>query len=359
MSCRGGTTGRAAGCPARVLRGLVDGRGAIGVPGVSPGAAGREGGSGRAGPGIGVPGVAPAEAVGAGAPGATTCVGACGILGVAPGAVTAAGGVVAGLAGPAGLGFGVNGAGRAGRSCADAGRSAGVPGRDGSCGMGRAGMGVDGATRGAGGSGRAGIATFREPAVWPDASGGCTTLPPPNGGRRGLNVGAGRSDCSGTVGGAASAAPDAAVVTVGGGVAGVAGAAGWGIGSAESSGEGAAVVSRAGGRTGVFRGGRRTRGDSGAAAVAGVSADELGSPFLWVSGAASAGSPYEGGFASPVSRRRSSRATSSSSELECVFFSCTPNSGSSSRMTPGFTSSSRASSLTLTLLIEKTASITP
>ncbi len=38
-------------------------------------------------------------------------------------------------------------------------------------------------------------------------------------------------------------------------------------------------------------------------------------------------------------------ATSSSMELECVFFSSTPSSGSMSRMMLGFTSSSRASSL--------------
>jgi hypothetical protein len=48
-------------------------------------------------------------------------------------------------------------------------------------------------------------------------------------------------------------------------------------------------------------------------------------------------------------------ATSSSIELECVFFSCTPNSGSMSMMTPGLTSSSRANSLILIFFIEETA----
>jgi len=53
----------------------------------------------------------------------------------------------------------------------------------------------------------------------------------------------------------------------------------------------------------------------------------------------------------PVSRRRSSRTTWSSSELECVFLSGTPSSGNKSRMTLGLTSSSRASSLMRILLI--------
>ena len=56
----------------------------------------------------------------------------------------------------------------------------------------------------------------------------------------------------------------------------------------------------------------------------------------------------------PATRRRRFSTTSSSSELECVFLSMTPNSGSKSRMTLGFTSSSRASSLMRILLIHKT-----
>src|SRR3569833_1104030 len=65
------------------------------------------------------------------------------------------------------------------------------------------------------------------------------------------------------------------------------------------------------------------------------------------------------GASDPVRRRRSSSATSSSTELECVFFSCTPSSGSKSRIMPGFTSSSRASSLILIFFIEETAKISP
>jgi hypothetical protein len=54
---------------------------------------------------------------------------------------------------------------------------------------------------------------------------------------------------------------------------------------------------------------------------------------------------------SPVTRWRTCRATSSSSELECVFLSATPSSANVSRITLGFTSSSRASSLMRILLI--------
>ena len=56
----------------------------------------------------------------------------------------------------------------------------------------------------------------------------------------------------------------------------------------------------------------------------------------------------------PATRRRRFSTTSSSSELECVFLSVTPSSGSKSRMTLGLTSSSRASSLMRILLIHKT-----
>jgi hypothetical protein len=56
---------------------------------------------------------------------------------------------------------------------------------------------------------------------------------------------------------------------------------------------------------------------------------------------------------SPTRRWRTARATSSSSELEWVFFSATPNSGNKSRMTLGLTSSSRASSLIRILLISR------
>jgi len=62
---------------------------------------------------------------------------------------------------------------------------------------------------------------------------------------------------------------------------------------------------------------------------------------------AKAGDPLD----SPVRRRLISIATGSSTELEWVFFSVTPSSGSMSRITFGFTSSSRASSLIRILTI--------
>ena len=62
------------------------------------------------------------------------------------------------------------------------------------------------------------------------------------------------------------------------------------------------------------------------------------------------------GALEPLRRCRNAIATSSSIELECVFFSLTPNSGNKSMITPGFTSSSRASSLIRIFFIEETAS---
>jgi hypothetical protein len=59
----------------------------------------------------------------------------------------------------------------------------------------------------------------------------------------------------------------------------------------------------------------------------------------------------DGPPASPCTRCRTCSATSSSSELECVFLSAMPSSANVSRITLGFTSSSRASSLMRILLI--------
>src|SRR6185437_4356373 len=88
ISCRGGTTGLAAGWPAKFARALA-GRGAMGAPGVNPGAAGRGGRCGIGAPGTAEPpAVTPADAAPA-EPGATTCVGGCaareGRLGAADG----------------------------------------------------------------------------------------------------------------------------------------------------------------------------------------------------------------------------------------------------------------------------------
>ncbi|HEX4164736.1 MAG TPA: hypothetical protein VHZ55_04620 [Bryobacteraceae bacterium] len=144
MSWRGGTTGRACGCPAN--EGLPPaGRGAMGAPGVKPGPAGL-GGAGRGG--IGAPGTD--EAAGAlGAPGATTWVGGC---------TRGAEGI-----GSRGCNTPLACSGVApGRS---AGRSGVADGLTASCGSGWRGPAptcTDGLERGVGGgSGRAGIDTFR------------------------------------------------------------------------------------------------------------------------------------------------------------------------------------------------------
>ena len=67
--------------------------------------------------------------------------------------------------------------------------------------------------------------------------------------------------------------------------------------------------------------------------------------------ARASGSAYSAGT-TPPSSRRSLMATSSSIELEWVFFSVTPNSGSLSRISCALTSSSRASSLIRILFID-------
>ena len=111
-----------------------------------------------------------------------------------------------------------------------------------------------------------------------------------------------------------------------------------------------------GGRSGAARGaGGASLGISRASGAASVTASCLGAETARGASAAglasatrSAGSvDAEPGdpLDSPVSRRFTSIATGSSIELEWVFFSATPNSGSMSRITFGLTSSSRASSL--------------
>jgi hypothetical protein len=75
----------------------------------------------------------------------------------------------------------------------------------------------------------------------------------------------------------------------------------------------------------------------------------VGAGFRGAPGATMAGDGS--GPESPVTRRRTCSATSSSSELECVFLSVIPSSTKVSRITFGFTSSSRASSLIRILLI--------
>jgi hypothetical protein len=89
------------------------------------------------------------------------------------------------------------------------------------------------------------------------------------------------------------------------------------------------------------------------AAACGRAGSDDGAAGVSTCGTVSADSAIEGAAPLPPPRcRRTSSTTSSSSELEWVFFSVTPSSGSSSMITLGLTSSSRASSLMRTLLIE-------
>ncbi|MCU1339511.1 MAG: hypothetical protein JWO19_5092 [Bryobacterales bacterium] len=97
-------------------------------------------------------------------------------------------------------------------------------------------------------------------------------------------------------------------------------------------------VSRAGceaSTTGSCLGATGARDGSGEGAVSATRS------AVSASGDAERGDPLD----SDVSRRFTSIATGSSIELEWVFFSATPSSGSMSRITFGLTSSSRASSL--------------
>lgn len=150
-SGRGGTIGRAVGCPAKAGRPASWGRGAIGAPGVKPGAG--RGGVGRGG--IGAPGTVDAEGEVEAAPGATTCVGGCGALGSC----------CVGAAGAADCGTGRSGAetGRAGRCSRLPKVGRGVSGGSGCLGpAGGGAAGAEGPGRGIDcASGRAGIGVAR------------------------------------------------------------------------------------------------------------------------------------------------------------------------------------------------------
>jgi hypothetical protein len=267
-SARGGTTGRAAGCPA----------------------------SGRAG-GLGVDGRgAPGAANGAELP-ADTGAGALGVRAATPGLVKIGadgemgsltpGGI--GWRGPdstwpgrgGGTGLATGGVGRPGAIAAGVGAGIGVG----------AGTGV-GAMRGAAGAGRG-------------APGGEV---PANGGRMG---------CAGRPAGRSSGVFAAAGP---GAVSSAAGTGGWPSGKACATSGAGDVSTAAAGRSGG------------------------------VAGRAS-GSACSSGTSWPKSRR-SLMATSSSIELEWVFFSVTPNSVSRSRISCALTSSSRASSLIRILFID-------
>ena len=73
--------------------------------------------------------------------------------------------------------------------------------------------------------------------------------------------------------------------------------------------------------------------------------------FGFCSAAAAREGAFDAAFPPRPRAARTRRASSSSTELECVFFSVTPTSGRMSRITLLFTSSSLAKSLIRTLLI--------
>lgn len=282
-SARGGTTGRAAGCPARF--GFAGGRSglpppaacAAGCPTVGAGAEG----AGCFGGGITIPGAGAAGAGriagrgGAGKEGALPGLGA-------PGVRLADGGAAA-AAGEAGAVLGASA----------------IPGGSGCRGPERICPGLAG-----GGTGRDGITGPRLP-----AAGGTAGWPVASGGRKGN---AGRTGAAG--------------------------------------GSGACVASFAGSVKGTVSVFAAWGTASGAAVTAGASVWCPDS--LWVAGSRSSPAGSDGSAKAPdATRRRICNATSSSSELECVFFSVTPSSGNISRMMLGLTSSSRASSLMRILLI--------
>jgi hypothetical protein len=152
--------------------------------------------------------------------------------------------------------------------------------------------------RGAGGAGLAGIGMPRA------AMGGVSGGPDDNGGRKGAErVGAG------ACGGACSAGTSRA----------------WTEASTAATGSGLAATGACGVSIGAA---------SGTCSTAGSGASAVRVPL----------SPS-------ISRRLISIATGSSIELEWVFFSVTPRTGSKSRITLGLTSSSRASSLMRILII--------
>lgn len=279
ISARGGTTGRATGCPARF--GLAGGRSGLPPPTGAPACAGaagpgRSAGRGGAGmdgtaPGRGTPGTS----VGAATKGETLAAGA------GFSASTTSGG--SGCLGPDKICPGL-GAGGAVRVWIMGPRLTGI-------------LGSDGSAAGGGTGPVCAVACSK---------GGVSGCPVARGGRRG-NVGR-----IGAAGGSAGAGCLATVSATGAAplFCGIAGSA--------------AVTGAAGDITLGSAGGRSIRG--------------------------AAGSP-----SSPAAIRwRSFSATSSSSELECVFLSATPSSSNRSRRTLGLTSSSRASSLIRILLIHET-----
>jgi len=164
--------------------------------------------------------------------------------------------------------------------------------------------------RGGGGAGRAGIG--------PERKGGCTGAPPPA--AKGGRIGAGLiRETSSVMAGEIRFSP--------------------GETTGASDGTEAGLLATAPGCS-VSKDVKGASCSSGGSSTA--------TAVLLVSACACSGSP-------PWTRSRTSSATGSSTELEWVFFSMTPSSGSMSRMVCDGTSSCLASSLIRILLIKKAA----
>ncbi len=189
----------------------------------------------------------------------------------------------------------------------------------------------------------------------------------------------GRGRAGGGVGRPGEVAAGGAVGTAGGGetTRGGSGSRGWGggatVGAWGCDGEGELPAN--GGRMGSAGrpAGRSGMGFGATGSEAAASSTTVGAG-AWLTGAAGASSrkgavstaaagcsvsmaargsgSVDSSGAFPLSSRRNRIATSSSIELEWVFFSVTPNSGSLSRISCALTSSSRASSLIRILFID-------
>lgn len=170
-----------------------------------------------------------------------------------------------------------------------------------------------------------------------------------------------------------SGSPGAAVAASGAGpgtaaTAGFSAAGFGGSGSLGVCGTGGAATAEGIGRDGSGLGGSawtRSAGRAGRSSSTGGSAKatEVSVIFSFERAVSPAASEYSSdpSEVSPFcelparTRRRTAKATSSSIELECVFLSFTPSSVRRAIITPGFTSSSRASSFIRIFFIEETA----
>lgn len=136
--------------------------------------------------------------------------------------------------------------------------------------------------------------------------------------------------------------------------AGGAGIFGTGTDGCAGAGGGAGGVAWRCCSAGGLAGGGETAGAAGAGgdgSGAGACSGSTEGAGTGAAAGASAAAGSAGTAPAPSTRALTRLASSSSIELECVFFPVMPSSGRISRMTPGLTSSSRASSLMRILLM--------